>query len=188
MTFKIESPAPGVSIHQPLITMVQAFIRFQKLLVGIINGGAIGIAATMVALCDVLYASENAFFYTPFTALGLCAEGCSSVTFPKILGYSKACEMLMLNHKMDAREALAFGFISGIYKDEREVWDKLEQIKRLPIASIITNKNLMRRFSIDELELANLNEVKGLEERMQSPEALEAMVNFQMSRKNKSKL
>lgn len=74
----------------PLNKMVTAFIKFPKLLIALVNGPAVGIGATILALCDVIYAAKSAYFYTPFTALGLCAEGCSSVTFPKILGTSKA--------------------------------------------------------------------------------------------------
>lgn len=33
-----------------------------------------GIGATILGLCDLIYASESAYFYTPFTALGLCIE------------------------------------------------------------------------------------------------------------------
>lgn len=39
--------------------MVQAFVRFPKLLVAVVNGPSIGIAATIIPLCDVAYASES---------------------------------------------------------------------------------------------------------------------------------
>lgn len=39
--------------------MVQAFIRFPKLLVAVVNGPSIGIAATIIPLCDVAYAAES---------------------------------------------------------------------------------------------------------------------------------
>lgn len=171
-----------------MINLVQSFIRFPKLLVAIVNGPAIGIAATVIALCDVIYASEQAYFYTPFTRLGLCAEGCSSVTFPKILGTSKASEMLMLNHKMSAQEALRFGFVASVYKNEQEVWDKLKQIDELPIGSIKANKQLTRKFTIEELERANNAEADELGLRFQSEEALNALISFQQSRKPKSNL
>jgi peroxisomal 3,2-trans-enoyl-CoA isomerase len=58
------------SNRDPLTEMVEAFIKFPKLLVCMVNGPAIGIAATTAALADVIYCSETAYFYTPFTALG----------------------------------------------------------------------------------------------------------------------
>lgn len=187
LTQHFEIPSDG-SFYDPLKYMVESFIRFPKLLIGIINGPAIGIGATMLALCDILYASETAYFYTPFTNLALCAEGCSSITFPRILGTSKANEMLNLNHKMSAKEALAFGFVSHVYKNEQEIWDKLKQIEELPLGSILANKNLTRKFTISELENANKSEIEFLTERMLSGDALAAMLKFQETRQSKSKL
>lgn len=39
--------------------MLHAFLRFPKLFVAVVNGPCIGIAAVLVALCDVVYASET---------------------------------------------------------------------------------------------------------------------------------
>eukprot|EP00820_Chromera_velia_P021118 Cvel_7726.t1-p1 / transcript=Cvel_7726.t1 / gene=Cvel_7726 / organism=Chromera_velia_CCMP2878 / gene_product=Enoyl-CoA delta isomerase 2, mitochondrial, putative / transcript_product=Enoyl-CoA delta isomerase 2, mitochondrial, putative / location=Cvel_scaffold411:291-1877(-) / protein_length=165 / sequence_SO=supercontig / SO=protein_coding / is_pseudo=false len=66
--------------------MVEAFIHLKKPLVVGVNGPAFGISVTTMALADVIYASETATFETPFMRLGLCAEGCSSVVFPQIMG------------------------------------------------------------------------------------------------------
>lgn len=188
MTQSFEAPSDGTSFHQPLIDMVKGFIHFPKLLVVIVNGPAIGIAATVIAVADIIYASEKAYFYTPFTRLGLCAEGCSSLTFPRILGTSKATEMLTLNHKLSAEEAYQFGYVAKVYRDEQEIWDTLKEIAQLPIGSIIANKKLMRKFTVKELEQANDNEVEELKRRFESEEALQALVNFQQAKKPKNKL
>jgi hypothetical protein len=58
-------------------------------------GPAIGFGATTLALCDVVYSVPHATFKTPFMQLGFCAEGCSSYLFPRILGPSRASEMLV---------------------------------------------------------------------------------------------
>jgi enoyl-CoA hydratase/carnithine racemase len=58
-------------------------------------GNAIGFGVTTLALCDVIYSVPQATFVTPFMKLAFCAEGCSSILFPRIMGPSKANEMLV---------------------------------------------------------------------------------------------
>ena len=55
--------------------MVKTLINFSKPIIVACNGPAFGIAATMLALCDIVYCSDTAFFRTPFMELGFCAEG-----------------------------------------------------------------------------------------------------------------
>ncbi|XP_039447898.1 enoyl-CoA delta isomerase 2 [Culex pipiens pallens] len=170
-----------------LSRMVRAFYSFGKLLIGVINGPAIGISATTAMLCDVLYMEERAYFYTPFTALGLCAEGCSSYTFPRLMGRSKAAEMLLLNHRMTAPEALRFNVVAELYKQEEfetKLWPRILRYGELPIGSIRASKQLMARFERDDLEEANKREVEALSKRWHTDEAMNAIINF-MSRKSK---
>ncbi|CAH2039587.1 unnamed protein product, partial [Iphiclides podalirius] len=116
---------------QILGDFIKAFITFPKLLIAIVNGPAIGIAATTLALCDMVFASENAYFYTPFSKLQITAEGGSTLTFPRLIGQRKAAEMLLFNHKMTAKEGLESGFINRVYKPEElqsKAWEKIQEI------------------------------------------------------------
>lgn len=70
----------------PFRDFVLAFIRFKKPIVVAINGPALGLGASILPLCDVVWASERAWFQTPCAALHLTPSGCSSYTFPQILG------------------------------------------------------------------------------------------------------
>ncbi|KAK9739129.1 Enoyl-CoA hydratase/isomerase [Popillia japonica] len=115
--------AARVEANQVFKNLIQAFINYPKLLIAVVNGPAIGIGATMVGLCDVVYASDRATFHTPFVSLGLCCEGCSSYVFPMNMGRSKASEMLLLGRKITSQEAYASNLIARVIPHE-----KLEQL------------------------------------------------------------
>ncbi|RUS26528.1 hypothetical protein BC938DRAFT_470651 [Jimgerdemannia flammicorona] len=51
--------------------LIAEMIRFPKLLIGAVNGNAIGFGVTTLALCDVVYAVPGATFKTPFMQLEL---------------------------------------------------------------------------------------------------------------------
>lgn len=122
--------------------------------------------------------------------MGLCAEGCSSYTFPRILGRSKSNEMLMLNYKLSAPEALRYGFVSEIFRTdelESKIWTRVEEFTKLPIGSIKVSKELISKFELENLEKANKNETQALSERWLSDEPMNAVMEF-MNRRNKSKL
>lgn len=188
-----------------LKSMISAFIQFPKLLIAVVNGPCFGIAATTAALCDVIYATDNvslvnsfclieykshwfqAYFYTPFTLLGLCAEGASSYVFPRILGTSKASEMLLLNHKMSAKEALQFNFVSEVFTSSElttKVWPRIETFATLPKNSMKVSKMLMKKFDLDKLEKACDDEMVELYKCQDSDEFMNAVISF-MNRKSK---
>lgn len=66
-------------------------IDCKKPVIAMVNGGAIGAGATILPHCDLVLASDKAFFYTPFPLLGIVPEFCSSYTFPKLMGLVKVC-------------------------------------------------------------------------------------------------
>lgn len=105
---------------------IDVLIDFKKPLAALVNGPAIGIGVTHLPLCDIVWASDAAYFLTPFTRLGLTPEGCSSYTFPKIMGPSMASEMLMLNTKFTAEEVSVINFTN----DSTDHTEKHSQIEK----------------------------------------------------------
>ena len=68
---------------------MDCLIDFPKPIIAAVNGPAVGMGVTTLPLCDVVYASSDSTFVTPFSRIGLVPEACSSYTFPVIMGYAK---------------------------------------------------------------------------------------------------
>ena len=62
-----------------------------------VNGPALGLGASILPLCDVVWASERAWFQTPCAALRLTPSACSSYTFPQILGVALVRNTLQMS-------------------------------------------------------------------------------------------
>ena len=67
---------------QAIRYFVNTFIHFKKPLVVAVNGPGFGLGASILPLCDVVWANEKAWFQTPYTTFGQSPDGCSTVMFP----------------------------------------------------------------------------------------------------------
>lgn len=134
----------------------------------LINVNSLRILNENNAKCLKLLAKINflqAYFLTPFVRLEICSEACSSYTFPKILGKSKSSEMLLLNHKLTADEALKFKFVSEVFAPadlDTKIWPKIEKFAELSMESMMVCKKLNFQMDQDHLEKACENEMKEL--------------------------
>lgn len=160
---------------------VSCYIDFPKPLIGVINGPAIGVAVTVLGLFDVVYATDKANFQTPFSQLGQSPEGCSSYTFPKIMGTTKANEILLFNKKFTAAQACELGLVTEVFPDatfQKEVWNKLHAYAKLPKNSLIYSKQLIRGVDKETLHVVNAQECDRLEERWLSVDCINAIMSF----------
>ncbi|XP_018544068.1 enoyl-CoA delta isomerase 2 isoform X1 [Lates calcarifer] len=160
---------------------VRAYIDFPKPLVAVVNGPAVGISVTVLGLFDLVYASERATFHTPFSQLGQSAEGCSSYTFPKMMGAAKASEMLMFNKKLTAAQACELALVTEVFPDssfQSEVWTRLKAYAKLPRNSLAFSKQLIRSMEKERLYAVNDAEVECLIGRWMSDECFNAVMSF----------
>lgn len=74
-------------------------------------------------------------------------------------------DLLLLNYKMPAKEALQCGLISYLYKKEElqhKAWEKIFEIANLPEHSVLTTKKLIKRTYLEDLLKANVVEMNEL--------------------------
>lgn len=164
-----------------LRAFVQSFINYPKPLVCAVNGPAIGISVTVMALADFVYASDTATFHTPFTSLGQSPEGCSSYTFPKIMGGARASEVLLAGRKLTAHEAFERGLVTDVIPHsefKQSINEKVKHLAALPPKSVMYSKALTRSREKEILERVNEEECVRLEERWLSEECMNAVMSF----------
>jgi len=119
-TIEIRHPR---DLHRMIVSHNQAlfetFLRFPKPILIAVNGPAIGACVTSATLCDGIIASEKATFSTPFHALGVAEEGCSSVHFERIMGADNAQRMLgPAGFKPTGAEAVEIGLAQWVVPHE----------------------------------------------------------------------
>ncbi|KAG1710390.1 Enoyl-CoA delta isomerase 2, mitochondrial [Nymphon striatum] len=160
---------------------VSAFIDFPKPLIAAVNGPAVGISVTILGLYDAVWSRKSATFHTPFSSLGQSPEGCSSLTFPRIMGHSKAAEMIFFDRKISADVACERGLVSQVFSDstfDDEVNAKLQEISKLPRKSLIYSKALTRDMDRELFHRVNDAECERLVERWQSEDCINAIMAF----------
>lgn len=121
------------------------------------------------------------YFHTPFVSLGVCAEGCSTYTFPKLFGKCMANEMLLLGKKLSAEEALRLNFISDIFTADEldtKIWPKIVKFASLPPEAIKANKRMIIDHERKILKDCCDAELKELKIRLASEEGIACMTKF----------
>ncbi|KAJ5669320.1 hypothetical protein N7462_010390 [Penicillium macrosclerotiorum] len=96
------------------VDVTRTFYNHSKILVVALNGPAVGLSAALVAHADFIYAAPHAFLLTPFSSLGLVAEGGASRAFVERLGIAKANEALIMSKRITCDELVAAGFVNKV--------------------------------------------------------------------------
>jgi len=183
-----QDQSQGTDMKGLAFQMVARLIDFSKPIIVAVNGPAFGIAVTMLALCDIIYASDTATFVTPFMQFGFCAEGCSSILFPQIMGVSKANELLLLGKKMSAQEAERANFVSAVFPANSLLDEALKRARVMstfPPTALRDTKELSRASLKQLLHEVNDRELTCLVKRFMTEESQQAMMKFMMEKQGK---
>jgi enoyl-CoA hydratase/carnithine racemase len=112
----------GASVRRSLRAGVQrlslALYGLEVPLIAAVNGPAIGGGCDLACLCDIRIASEKARFAANFVKLGLVPALGGAWLLPRIVGPSRAAQMLLTGEVLDAAAAMACGLVSRIVPHE----------------------------------------------------------------------
>lgn len=120
-----------------------------------LNGGAAGYGMDLALGCDIRIAADTAKLSAAYTARGLVPESGGTWLLPRIVGWSKAAELLFTARTLRAEEALELGVVSQVVpaEDLHDAATALatEIAANAPLA-IRASKRLMRHAMTEGLE------------------------------------
>jgi 2-(1,2-epoxy-1,2-dihydrophenyl)acetyl-CoA isomerase len=95
------------------------FAHFDKPLIGAINGVAAGAGMSMALACDVRVGSTNARFKTVFIERNLSPDSGMTYFLPRIVGYSRAADLIFSSRAVNAEEAYRIGLLDRLVAPEQ---------------------------------------------------------------------
>lgn len=138
---------PPTTQESPVFRFLRGIATFEKPLLAAVAGPAVGIGTTMLFHCDLVYAGDNAAFSMPFVNLGLCPEAASSLLAPRMFGYHRAAEALLMGEPFFAEAAQEVGLVNRVVPPTEVNGYAQAQARKLaakPLTSLIATKRLMK--------------------------------------------
>lgn len=156
--------------------------ELKKPVIAAVEGVAVGIGTTILLHCDMLFAGDKTRFRMPFTHLGVCPEGCSSLLLERAVGQKIASELLLTGRFFTADEADKWNFLNG--KCEAGTAHDVavqtaQELNKLPLDSLITTKQLLKKHQVAEIQQACKDEMKEFVRLLNTPES-KARVGFML--------
>jgi enoyl-CoA hydratase/carnithine racemase len=154
---------------------------FDKPLLAAVNGLGLGIGATILPYCDIVWIAEGARLKVPFVTLGVTTEAGGSLLLPQRMGWQAAAEFIFTADWMGAAEAVACGLAWKVSAPESLLADTMEvarKIGAMPVDSLQTTKRLMVAGRLDAVRAARAREDHEFARMVGSEENQKALTQF----------
>jgi enoyl-CoA hydratase/carnithine racemase len=167
-----------------LITIAMEFyFGLKKPVIVAINGAAVGVGVTMILPFDIRIAAESARLALAFNRRGVLPELASPWLLPRMIGISKAAELMYTGRMLSAQESLEYGLVSKVVPDDqlmsaaRELADEII-VNCAPVSTSLT-KQMLWQFLLE----TDVHKAEAINNRYfawsgMQPDAREGVVSF----------
>ena len=127
--------------------IVKSLYNLETPLIAAVNGAAIGLGCDVACMADVRIASDRAKFGVTFLKLGLIPGDGGAWLLPRIIGNSRAAELLFTGDVIDAATAADWGLVSRTVPGETLMDEAMALAQRMagqPPQALRLAKTLMR--------------------------------------------
>jgi enoyl-CoA hydratase/carnithine racemase len=127
---------------------IESLDRSEKPVVAALHGYCLGGGLELAMACDIRIAAKNTQFGLPETTLGLIPGGGGTQRLPRLIGLSRALDMLITGDRVNAEEAYRIGLVTRLADTREECLSAAislaERIAKLPRAAVAYAKEAAR--------------------------------------------
>lgn len=143
--------------------IVLGMARCRTPVIAAVNGPAVGLGCSLVALSDIVYMAESAYLADPHVQVGLVAADGGPLTWPLQMSLLLAKEYALTGARIGAERAVALGLANHVAADPlAEAISCAKRIAELPRQAVESTKRLLNihleRAVLATLDFANMAE------------------------------
>lgn len=148
MAGKMAGPRlPGATIRtmmQGAQRLIAAVLDCGKPVIAVVQGPAAGMGCHLALACDLIVASDSAWFSQPFVLRGLSLDAAGAYLLPRRLGLQKAKELAFFGDKLSAAEAKTLGLVN-VVATEAELAGEVDKLATRLASSATVAISLTKR-------------------------------------------
>ena len=136
-----------------------------KPMIAAVNGVAAGAGMSTALACDMRVGTPNTRFKVVFLERSLCTDTGMSFFLPRIVGYSRACDLIFTSRFVEAEEAYRIGLLDRLVPADRLIDESValaNQIASLPPVAMQVTRRLLQLSMESYFEEQLRNESYGL--------------------------
>ncbi len=152
-----ENEAEARDLVDAIQRVTDEIVLGKKLVVGAINGWAVGGGFEWAINCDFSLWANSAKAFFPEISLNLFVTGGITSLLPALVGLNKAREMLFLGEKYNAHALLEMGLAWRVVEDDgliKEAGDIAKRLAKLPLLSSQAMKKVLNQTALSDLKIA----------------------------------